>query len=99
MSRAESRDRRRTQSLKGRESFTLSKDMETKLGQLEAKVEQLLRSKGDSPLPGVSSLLCKAKAVVGHSAPHLQLISFPYVLPYMSFFLFSVMNCSVVLNI
>ncbi|XP_068233112.1 protein outspread isoform X20 [Palaemon carinicauda] len=44
VSRAESRDRRRTQSLKGRESFALSRDMETKLSQLEAKVEQLLRS-------------------------------------------------------
>lgn len=41
VSRAESRDRRRTQSLKGRESFTLSKDMEAKLAQLEARVNQL----------------------------------------------------------
>lgn len=57
MSRAESRDRRRTQSLKGRESFTLSKDMEAKLGQLEAKVEQLLKPKDDSSLPGVRTVL------------------------------------------
>ncbi|KAK8748704.1 hypothetical protein OTU49_015953 [Cherax quadricarinatus] len=43
ISRAESRDRRRTQSLKGRESFALSRDMELKLSQLEAKIEQLLQ--------------------------------------------------------
>ncbi|XP_064106211.1 uncharacterized protein LOC135215453 isoform X8 [Macrobrachium nipponense] len=49
VSRAESRDRRRTQSLKGRESFALSRDMETKLSQLEAKVEQLLRPEAEGP--------------------------------------------------
>ncbi|KAK7080083.1 hypothetical protein SK128_023692, partial [Halocaridina rubra] len=43
VSRAESRDRRRTQSLKGRESFTLSRDMEMKLSQLESKIEQLIK--------------------------------------------------------
>ncbi|XP_076038197.1 myosin phosphatase Rho interacting protein outspread isoform X4 [Oratosquilla oratoria] len=40
VSRAESRDRRRTQSLKGKESFCFTKEMETKLMQLEAKVRQ-----------------------------------------------------------
>ncbi|XP_066967942.1 protein outspread isoform X48 [Macrobrachium rosenbergii] len=49
VSRAESRDRRRTQSLKGRESFALSRDMETKLSQLETKVEQLLRPEAEGP--------------------------------------------------
>ncbi|XP_042229657.1 protein MLP1 homolog [Homarus americanus] len=51
ISRAESRDRRRTQSLKGRESFALSKDIELKLSQLETKIEQLLQSQ--ITLPGV----------------------------------------------
>lgn len=55
ISRAESRDRRRTQSLKGRESFTLSKDMELKLSQLEAKIEQLLQNEEGSCSPEVSS--------------------------------------------
>ncbi|XP_042862407.1 protein outspread-like isoform X16 [Penaeus japonicus] len=53
ISRAESRDRRRTQSLKGRESFTLSKDMELKLSQLEAKIEQLLQNEEGSCSPEV----------------------------------------------
>ncbi|CAL4061322.1 unnamed protein product, partial [Meganyctiphanes norvegica] len=43
LSRTESRDRRRTLSLKGKESFALSRDMEQKLSQLEAKVESLLQ--------------------------------------------------------
>nr|XP_045626396.1 serine-rich adhesin for platelets-like isoform X4 [Procambarus clarkii] len=49
ISRAESRDRRRTQSLKGRESFALSRDMELKLSQLEAKIEQLMQSAAALP--------------------------------------------------
>ena len=56
MSRAESRDRRRTQSLKGRESFTLSRDMEAKLGQLEAKMEQMVRPQDESGLPEVRTV-------------------------------------------
>lgn len=61
ISRAESRDRRRTQSLKGRESFTLSKDMELKLSQLEAKIEQLLQNEEGSCSPEVSLSIVNRK--------------------------------------
>ncbi|XP_063875328.1 protein outspread-like isoform X18 [Scylla paramamosain] len=68
MSRAESRDRRRTQSLKGRESFTLSRDMEAKLGQLEAKLEQLLRPQDQCALPEVDEEKGKTEEKVGGEA-------------------------------
>lgn len=42
VSRAESRDRRRTLSLKGKETLTISKELEAKLSQLEAQVGALL---------------------------------------------------------
>ncbi|XP_069990123.1 putative leucine-rich repeat-containing protein DDB_G0290503 isoform X20 [Penaeus vannamei] len=61
ISRAESRDRRRTQSLKGRESFTLSKDMELKLSQLEAKIEQLLQNEEGSCSPEVEGEVKEGK--------------------------------------
>ncbi|XP_071518225.1 uncharacterized protein osp isoform X4 [Panulirus ornatus] len=62
ISRAESRDRRRTQSLKGRESFALSRDMEIKLSQLEAKIEQLLHSE-ETTIPDTGE---EAKASTSH---------------------------------
>ncbi|XP_063606515.1 uncharacterized protein LOC134781288 isoform X20 [Penaeus indicus] len=61
ISRAESRDRRRTQSLKGRESFTLSKDMELKLSQLESKIEQLLQNEEGSCSPEVEGEVKEGK--------------------------------------
>uniref|UniRef100_A0A6A7FU42 Protein outspread isoform X1 n=1 Tax=Hirondellea gigas TaxID=1518452 RepID=A0A6A7FU42_9CRUS len=42
MTRAESRDRRRSHSLKGKDTFGLGKDVDQKLSQLEAKIEQLM---------------------------------------------------------
>lgn len=39
---AESRDRRRTHSLKGKDAFGLGKDVDQKLSQLEAKIAQLM---------------------------------------------------------
>ncbi|KAF2357398.1 Pleckstrin domain [Trinorchestia longiramus] len=42
MTRAESRDRRRTQSLRGKDALSVGKDVELKLSQLEARIDQLM---------------------------------------------------------
>ena len=44
ITRAESKDRRRSLSLKGRDSLGLGKDVDLKLTQLEARIEQLMPS-------------------------------------------------------
>lgn len=42
MTRAESKDRRRTHSLRGKDAFGLGRDVDLKLNQLEARLDQLM---------------------------------------------------------
>lgn len=53
MTRAESKDRRRTHSLKGKDAFGLGKDVDLKLNQLEARIQLLLPTNDTAASPTV----------------------------------------------
>ena len=74
LAKSESREKRRTQSLKGRESFQLSKEVEEKLIALEAKMATIITNAGSYPSVAPSTASAAAAAdTKGKINSHTQL--------------------------